>query len=142
MSNNIEMYSHLKLKVLDEKFKYVLLDKGHDIASLLPFVQLPSPFMLMSAPDELSLICEENIDIENIKKTEGGWRCIQIVGDMPFGSVPGMIATITPVLKKVGIGVCIISSYLKDFFFVYEHTLEDSLRVLKEAGWELFSDDK
>lgn len=140
MDNNLEMYKHLKLKVRPEQFKYVLLDRASDINHLVSFFNKPAPFVVMGGADELSIVCDENVELEKTIKVEAGWRCIQIVGDMPFGSVPGMIATITSVLKEVGIGVCIISTYLKDLFFIYENNLDQDIKVLPEHGWDLCGD--
>lgn len=127
-------YSHLKLKVLESQFKYVLLENKEKFGNILK-QSAEEPIALFSGNGEVSAIVPEELTID-CKDSESGWSCIHIVGDMPFGTVQGLVATIGNSLRKNEMGICVVSTYLTDWFFVRSDKLEKIIQTLTQDGWE------
>lgn len=53
------------------------------------------PIAIFSSPDELSLIAPVNFLFSEAEKIQAQWKCFKIEGDMPFGTVQGLIAKIS-----------------------------------------------
>ena len=128
-------YAHLKLRVLDGKFKYILLKDGNSIQRLLSGLDKKSPVAFFLAADEASAIVPEEVSVP-VVKAEPEWRCIRVVGEMPFGTVQGLIATISSSLKEENIGICVISTFLTDWFFIKGKNIDSAVERLKKDGWE------
>lgn len=132
-----ERYSHLKIKVLKNDFQYSLLDSDTDVS--LVFQKLQSnkePCSLFISEDEISLIAPACKSLHfNAQKTEAGWSCFCIIGPMPFGSVQGLIATISAALLNENIGVCVVSSFKSDWFFIRNKYQEKAISLLTKEGW-------
>ena len=126
-------YEHLKLRIIEDEYKYVLLDTQVELEALLKVVPR-GPMALFRSVDEISAIVSEQTEVRALK-TEGGWICLRIVGEMPFGTVQGLIAEISTALAKNGLGICVVSTFLTDWFFVKSKNREIALEVLTEIGW-------
>jgi len=127
-------YGHLKLKILPGSFKYVLLSDRKELVEILGKAG-DEPVALFSAIDEISAIIPSSIEVSS-KKVEGNWTCIRVVGEMPFGSVQGLIATIGTSLKQKKLGMCVVSTFLTDWFFVKTSSLTSVVEALKQENWE------
>jgi hypothetical protein len=127
-------YDHLKLKILDGEFKYLLLDKQADLETLLKNVP-HGPMALFRTVDEISAIIPSEIE-SPAKKTEPGWICLRIIGEMPFGTVQGLIAEISGLLAGGNMGICVVSTFLTDWFFVKSKNSAAAIEELKKAGWK------
>ncbi len=64
---------------------------------------------------------------------ERGWRCLRVVGTIPF-SVVGVLASLTAPLAKSGISVFAVSTFDTDYLFVKENDLAVALAVLRRQG--------
>lgn len=125
-------YEHLKLKVLIGSFKYVLIDDHSELVKLASKTS-KSPVAIFMAEDELAAIVPNEVSIEG--KKEEGWSCIRVVGEMPFGTVQGLIATIGATLKQENIGMCVVSTFLTDWFFIKTKNVDGVVNALEKAGW-------
>lgn len=136
-------YEHLKLKLLTSEFNYVLFDGEPEF---FKFVQLikshisESPVVLFCSAAEMSAIVPSNLTAPS-KKIESGWIGLRIVGEMPFGTVQGLIAQISGVLRDAGLGTCVVSTFLTDLFFIKKVNKDVALRCLVSAGWEVIDDN-
>lgn len=129
-------YDHLKLKVLDGRYKYLLFESGADIRELFE-VAPRAPVALFRSADETSAIVPSDVDLPGaIKKVEPDWVCMKIVGEMPFGTVQGLIAEISGVLAENNMGICVVSTFLTDWFFVKSKNIEAAVSELKKIGWK------
>jgi len=132
-------YAHLKFKTLPQDYQYVLLDISCDknqVINELSSTKLPTAFFLSS--DECSLIAPTQLDLKVPHlKAETGWTCFHIVGDMPFGTVQGLIAKVSSKLIEAHIGVCVISTFKSDWFFIRTKYKEQAITILNEDGWQV-----
>lgn len=128
-------YDHLKLQVLDGRYKYLLFERGADIKDF--FEASPAqPIGLFKSADELSAIVPFDMEIPGTTKVEPDWICMRIVGEMPFGTVQGLIAEISGVLAENKMGICVVSTFLTDWFFVKSKNIELAVSALKKIGWK------
>jgi hypothetical protein len=135
----MEKYRHLKLKFIPGEFKYVLCNETTSLADVVRTIQETAPdepFFLSSGHEDRSVLISSKINLP-YEKEEKGWNCFRIIGDMPFGSVQGLIATVSQTLKDNGIGVCIMSSFLTDFFFIRSKYVNLAKQSLEKEGWVL-----
>lgn len=130
-------YSHLKLKVLDEKFKYVLFNNIGEVENLLTQPLNKNYISIFLSKDEISAILPSDMQTDIVKKTEDDWSCLKIVGEMPFGSVQGLISHISSLLAPNNIGVCIVSTFLTDLFFIRNKYLDSTVSILRKNGWTI-----
>ena len=126
-------YEHLKLKVLPGEYKYLLLDNRSELSDLLK-IEVSVPMALFCSVDEVSAIVPSSIEYA-AKKVEPGWICIRIIGEMPFGTVQGLIAEISGILAAKNMGICVVSTFLTDWFFVKAKNAPGAIDALKLAGW-------
>jgi len=121
----------LRLHVLEEKFA---------VSKLPQFAELPQVFtkgencFVARTDSELSIICPEFMAPTNVQQ-EAGWRCIQVVGEMPLSEV-GVLANLTGPLAKAGIPILAISTFDTDYLFVMEENLVPAVQVIQKAGHE------
>lgn len=133
-----EVYSHLKLKVLEQEFQYVLFeDEISFLSNIATLKENRIEYFSFSFQNEFSLITPSSVDVLNFAKIQKGWTAIRTVGEMPFGTVQGLIANISSVLFKESIGVCVVSSFLLDVFFVRSTNVPRALTSLKNSGWTI-----
>ena len=126
-------YEHLKLKVLPGEYKYLLLDNRAELSELLK-IDSSVPMAMFCSTDEVSAIVPSSIE-SSAKKTEPGWICLRIIGEMPFGTVQGLIAEISGILAEKQMGICVVSTFLTDWFFVKAKNATSAIDALKLAGW-------
>ena len=132
-------YSHLKLLRLENEFKYVLFetsDHFNQAVSVLTSNNLD--FFCFSFKGEKSLVCSVDEVIFSSSKEQDGWIGFKIIGDMPFGTVQGLISTISSCLMKEEIGVCVVSTFKTDLFLIKKEKSDRALELLKDAGWGVF----
>ena len=130
-------YNHLQFRILPQEFRYVLFSDRdsywravHDLATLRP----TDPTFLFSSDADHSMVLPDSVPITGDRE-EIGWVAVRIVGDMPFGSVQGLISTISQTLKENGLGTCVISTNNSDFFLIRRSKLEQAIEALENAGW-------
>lgn len=132
-----EKFKHLKLKLLPHEFKYVLFENSADFWKAVEDFRKSAiePYFLFHTQDDHSLLVPSHSNVKGTKE-EGEWKAFRIIGEMPFGTVSGLIATITEALRRSEIGVCVISTFLTDFFFVKQKNMEKATNTLKKIGWD------
>lgn len=130
-------YSHLKLTVLKDDYVYVLFESSNQLnEALVSLNEKNADYFCFSFKGEKSLICCEKDKTFQYLKSQDGWAGIKIEGEMPFGTVQGLISTISSPLAKEGLGACVVSTYLTDLFLVKKINLEKVRAILTEEGWE------
>lgn len=127
-------YGHLRLEILPQTFKYVLLKDKHS----LPLGDELGPIAMFMGHGEVSAIVPETLTTD-ATAIESDWACIRVVGEMPFGSVQGLIAKVSAALHADGLGVCIVSTFKSDWFFVRMKYIERARSALSADGWEFQS---
>lgn len=139
--NKEQRFSHLKLRLLPRDYKYVLFaDKSSFWENASQLMSLPEDelYFLFQCGSESSMIVPSRLKLQTIKE-EADWKAVRIVGEMPFGTVQGLIASISGQLQKGNIGICVISTFLTDVFFIKAKNIEAAAIALKNEGWEFIS---
>jgi hypothetical protein len=122
-------FHQLTLLLLDGTFAVCKL--GGD-ASLPPWATAGNFFSITRTADELSVVCCQDAVPDGIQ-CERGWRCLRVVGTIPF-SVVGVLASLTAPLAKAGISVFALSTFDTDYLLVKENDLAVALAVLRRQG--------
>jgi hypothetical protein len=132
-------YAHLKIKILKEDYQYSLLKSNEDLLQVNSFFKsIKEPVAIFLSDEELSLMAPTHLSQNlNTEKAEPGWLCFRIVGPMPFGTVQGLISNISNVLFREQIGVCIVSTFKSDWFFIRSKYQEKAVVLLTNEGWRV-----
>jgi hypothetical protein len=85
--------------------------------------------------EELSVLCAQE-RIPSTERCERGWRCLQVVGPLPFDAI-GVLASLAGPLAEAGIPILAASSYETDFVFVKDQNLQSALDALRRAGHKI-----
>lgn len=120
-------------------YKYSLIkEKGNYAAICSLLASSNYPVGIFRSPDELSVLCPSDFDLSIFSdKEEAGWICFYIVGDMPFGTVQGLISQISSALYKQKIGICVVSTFKSDWFFIRTKYKDLAIATLTSIGWEI-----
>jgi len=103
-------------------------------AASLPDWATSSPFFSITrTPDELSLLCPEEVVPEEVR-AERGWRCFQVAGPLDFGLV-GVLASLLAPLQEAKVSVFALSTYDTDYLLVKEAQLARAVEALSAAGY-------
>lgn len=92
------------------------------------------PVFLAVTAEEISLVCPEQAEVENVLKREDGWRGFFIDGILDF-SLIGVLAAISKVLSQEKIGIFVLSTYNTDYIFVKEENFAAAVTALKNHGY-------
>ena len=132
-------YSHLKIKILKDDYQYSLLKSQEDLVQVNSFFKsINEPVALFMSDEEISLMAPTKLSQKlNTEKVEAGWLCFRIVGSMPFGTVQGLIAKISNTLFQEQIGICVVSTFKSDWFFIRTKYQEKAIELLSQAGWSI-----
>jgi hypothetical protein len=133
-------YSHLKLQKMEKEYKYVLFETT-DLFNKAISVLISSnlDFFCFSFKGEKSLICHAEEVIPSSAKEQNDWIGFKIVGEMPFGTVQGLISTISSCLFEEEIGVCVVSTFQTDLFLIKKQQAKRAIELLNKDGWEISS---
>lgn len=85
---------------------------------------------------ERSLVCRTRDVPDNVTTREDGWRAMRIAGQLDF-SLIGVLAGISAVLAKNGIGIFVISTYDTDYILTKQETYVRALQLLAQAGYQI-----
>ena len=100
-------------------------------------IDLTSDFYFIGKTDEeLYLVCRTEDTPGKTTERDDGWRGFRIQGILDF-SLIGILAGISKELASNGIGIFAISTYITDYILTREENFEKSLKVLKDAGYEI-----
>lgn len=83
-------------------------------------------------PAELSIVCEESIVPDGVRK-QGGWRRIELAGPFDF-ALTGILASVLNPLAAAGVPVFALSTFDTDWVLVPGEQLEKAKRALAAAG--------
>lgn len=120
----------MKIKSLEYDFSFC---KTADISEL----DFNSEFTFFAKTDEeISLFCKSNDLPANCTAIEEGWRAFRIEGELDF-SLIGILAGISGLLAKERIGICAVSTFNTDYFFVKKDKEAAAIECLCRAGYEL-----
>ena len=93
-------------------------------------------YFLAKTDEELSLVClTENAPDEFIERDDG-WKAFRIQGVLDF-SLIAILAPIADLLAQNRIGIFACSTYNTDYVLVKKENLENALKVLSKAGYEV-----
>jgi uncharacterized protein len=82
--------------------------------------------------DELSLVCPEGA-VPAGTRCESGWRVLQVKGPLDF-ALTGILASIAQPLAAARVSIYAISTFDTDHVLVREHSLEEAVAALRQAG--------
>lgn len=98
-------------------------------------VDLNRPFVFTGSTDEeRSLVCPTPLVPSDTLERSDGWRAIRVEGTLDF-SLVGILAGISDVLAKGGIGIFAVSTFNTDYVFTKADQFEEALRLLSASGY-------
>ena len=136
---NKDFRNQISLRRKRGEYKYLRFESNQDLWLALTQIQTSHPNAETTAffsPRDPSLLVECDFHADAIGE-ESSWTALETEGEMPFGSVPGLIASISQSLVGQGIGVCVISSFEKDLFLIRTSKIETACGILTQAGWRV-----
>ena len=133
-----QRYSHLRLRIMPQNFKYIKFESADNYVKAVHTLIGGNhrPYVLVHSDVEMSAIIPADAPVESDKEF-GDWFALKIDGDMPFGTVQGLIATITGALRSKDLGACVISSYDTDYFLIRGKNRQTAITVLRDQGWDV-----
>ena len=120
------------------KLHFTVLEGSFTLHRLKPDDQIQNDILgssfysITRTDEELSIICSEDVTIENTKKEEN-WACIKILGPLPF-EMTGVLAKVSACLAESEISIFAISSYDTDYIFIKNENLEKAVNSLSSCG--------
>lgn len=94
-------------------------------------------FVFFSRTDhENSLVCPSDAISFPTLDREDGWCGMRIVGTLDF-SLIGILAKISAVLAKAGVGIFAVSTFDTDYIFIKEENRAKAQTALTTAGYTL-----
>ena len=120
----------LQLQVISEIFSICQVKNYQGIDIDRPFV------FTGSTDEEKSLVCPVSMVPENTLERSDGWKMFRICGQLDF-SLIGILAELSDVLAKAGIGIFAISTYNTDYVLVKEKDYRKALKALECAGYRV-----
>lgn len=106
------------------------------MAKPLPNWLFKSSFYTVSkTADELSVVCEEDLVLGEIRKSVG-WRLLKINAELDL-SLTGITARFSTALAKAGVNLSVIATYNTDYILVEEAKLTTAIEALRGAGFEV-----
>ncbi len=122
----------LQFEVLPKRFAVCQLD----MVKPLPNWLFSSSFYTVSqTADELSVVCEEDLVQEEIRKSVG-WKLLKINAELDL-SLTGITAQFSTALAKAGVNLSVIATYNTDYILVEEAKLTTAIEALRGAGFEV-----
>jgi uncharacterized protein (TIGR02246 family) len=83
-------------------------------------------------PNELSIVAAETITLDGFQ-SDGGWRCVQVLGPLAFGEV-GILASLATTLAAAGVSIFAVSTYDTDYLLIKDSAFDRAADALKAAG--------
>ena len=98
-------------------------------------VDLSRPFVFTGSTDEeRSLVCPTTLVPDETLECSDGWRAFRIEGELDF-SLVGILAGISDVLAKGGIGIFAVSTFNTDYVLTKADRFEEALQLLSASGY-------
>lgn len=124
----------LKLEILNNRYGVCKLESGTGIPG---WISGNGFFSITGTPDELSVVCEEELIPEDVQ-SEKGWRIFKVQGPLDF-SLIGIISDISTCLAGAGVSIFAVSTYETDYIMVREQELDQAVTALTEAEYEILN---
>ena len=108
------------------------------VCSLKPGTEIPawaaagSFFSITRTPDELSIVCEEQL-VPVGTRVEAGWCALKVEGPLDF-SLTGILAGLSGALARAGISLFAVSTFDTDYILIKEEDQQDAIAALRDAG--------
>ncbi len=122
-------FKPLHLQVIPDRYGIIKLPSTSDIPS---WVLDCSVYNITKTPDELSIVCSQNVIPEEIL-CERGWKGLRVMGHLSFNST-GVVESIAKPLAEDEISIFTVSTFDTDYVFVKESQLDQTVNCLKAAG--------
>jgi uncharacterized protein len=90
-------------------------------------------YSITKTNNELSVVCEEDLVKNEIKKS-GGWRLLKINALLDL-SLTGITSQFSTALAKAGVNLSVIATYNTDYIMVEEGKLQIAIGALRGAGF-------
>jgi len=104
-------------------------------AAFPPGLETVSPCWTARTADELSIVCDESIELDS-PQSETGWACIRVTGPLDF-ELTGILAGIAGVLAAAEISLFALSTFDTDYVLVEADALPRAVAALREAGYPI-----
>ncbi len=85
--------------------------------------------------DEVSIVCPEE-DVPADLRSERGWSCIRVAGQLDFSMV-GVLASLVGPLAQAGIAVFVISTFETDYLLVKGQAFDQAVHALVQHGHQV-----
>lgn len=90
-------------------------------------------YTVSKTADELSVVCEEHLVKDEIKKSIG-WKLLKINAELDL-SLTGITAQFSTALAKAGVNLSVIATYNTDYILVEDAKLDIAIQALRGAGF-------
>lgn len=120
----------MEIRVITEEFS---ICKLKDYSK----VDLNRPFVFTGSTDEeRSLVCPTpEVPSDTLERSDG-WMAFRIEGVLDF-SLVGILARISDILAKGGIGIFAVSTFNTDYILTKSDRLGEALRLLSASGYNV-----
>jgi hypothetical protein len=126
----IDRINHrLALAELEGPFAVCKLDKD---AAIPTWAMGAGLFSVTRTRDEFSVVCRQALVPEGIV-CEQGWRCLRVIGAMPFALI-GVLASLVTPLAEAAVSIFAISTFDTDYLLVKEYDFEKAVNALRQHG--------
>lgn len=92
-------------------------------------------YFIGKTPDELSIACPSDIDIDSLEK-EDHWVTYEVVGPLGF-SLTGILSNISGVLADADISIFAVSTFDTDYIMVKKDKQQLASDVLVKDGYKV-----
>jgi len=119
----------LTFKVHDGRFAVCRLAPGGAVPDWLP---RDGWWSVTRTPAELSIVCEESIVPDGVKR-QSGWRRIELTGPFDF-ALTGILASVLNPLAEARVPIFALSTFDTDWVLIPGEHLEKAKQALIGAG--------
>lgn len=120
----------MKIRVLKEEFSVCKLKDYSQVDNNMPFV------FTGSTDKEKSLVCPTTLVPSDTLERSDGWRAFRVEGQLDF-SLVGILAGISDILARNGIGIFAVSTFNTDYILTKEEYLGKAIQSLSSSGHEI-----
>lgn len=121
------------LNIIPETFAIYRLPPG---AELPHWATSGSIWSITRTMDELSVVCQVQVQVKATIPREAPWRCLRVQGPLAF-TLTGVIAALTQPLADAGISVFVLSTFDTDYVFIKAADFPRAIEELVGAGHEV-----
>ncbi len=121
------------LEIIPETFAIYRLPPGTELPS---WATIGSIWSITRTTDELSVVCQEQVQVAPAIPREAPWRCLKVQGPLAF-TLTGVVAALTQPLAAAGISVFVLSTFDTDYLFIKAGDFPRAIKELVGAGHEV-----